>query len=38
MPGDRYPNLKNDPDNFLALDSDGTEIGLVKRVETGPVV
>ena len=33
---DRDPDLKNDPDNFLALDADGTEIGLVKWVETGP--
>jgi len=33
---DRDPNLKDDPDYFLALDADGAEIGLVKWVETGP--
>jgi len=34
--GDRYPELADDPDYFLALDADGTEVGLVKWVETGP--
>ena len=34
--GDRYPDLKHELDHFLALDARGTEIGLVKWVETGP--
>ena len=33
--GDRYPDLKHDLDNFIALDGEA-EIGLVKWVETGP--
>ena len=35
--GDRYPDLKHDPDRFLALDETGAEIGLVKWVETGRI-
>jgi len=30
---DRDPNLKDDPDYFLALDAEGAESGLVKWVE-----
>jgi len=34
--GDRYPDLKDDLDNFLMLDPDGRELGVVKWVESGP--
>ena len=34
--GDRYPDLKDDLDNFLALDETNAEVGLVKWVEAGP--
>ena len=34
--GDRYPDLKDDLDHFLALDETNAEVGLVKWVETGP--
>jgi len=33
--GDRYSDLEDDPDHFLALDGEA-EIGVVKWVETGP--
>ena len=33
--GDRYPELADDLDHFLALDGE-KEVGLVKWVETGP--
>ena len=33
--GDRYPDLKDDLDHFLALD-ETSEVGVVKWVETGP--
>ena len=34
--GDRYPELADDPDYFLALDETNAEVGLVKWVEAGP--
>jgi hypothetical protein len=30
--GDRYSDLRDDPDHFLALDADGEMIGVVKLV------
>jgi len=33
--GDRYPELADDLDHFIALDGEN-EVGLVKWVETGP--
>jgi hypothetical protein len=32
--GDRYPDLKGEPDSFIALDGE-TEIGIVKFIPTG---
>ena len=32
--GDHYPDLKDEPDHFIALD-DGVEVGVVKLVTTG---
>ena len=34
--GDRYPDLAGVPDDFLALDESGAEVGLVKLVALGP--
>ena len=34
--GDRYPDLAGVPDDFLALDESGAEVGLVKLVTMGP--
>ena len=33
--GDHYPDLKNEADDFIALDGE-TEVGVVKWIESGP--
>ena len=33
--GDHYPDLKDKPDDFIALDGE-TEVGVVTWIESGP--